>query len=115
MILKLHCIFEVLIAEVLYEIKFVIIFFFYKKMFSLSRHIRCIIISLQMTSLDRIKEICDVPTEADIITTLRPGDTWPQYGIVTFEGVSLAVDGDVRNMLKNVWGCIRAEEKVCAF
>ena len=65
-----------------------------------------------MTSLERMQEICDVTPEADVVTSLRPAPTWPQYGIVTFEGVSLALDGNHRHALKNLWGCVRAEEKV---
>ena len=65
-----------------------------------------------MASVERIQELCEVKPEADGVTAVRPQPQWPQYGIVTFEGVSVSHGSDTCKMLKNMWCCIRAEEKV---
>ena len=42
----------------------------------------------------------------------RPPGSWPQYGILTFEGVTAAGPTKAPGVLRNMWCCIRAQEKV---
>jgi hypothetical protein len=53
----------------------------------------------------------ELPSEGAVVSSTRPAPAWPQYGIVTFEGYTMIGD-DGSRQLKNLWGCIRAEEKV---
>ncbi|KAL8559581.1 hypothetical protein ACOMHN_018744 [Nucella lapillus] len=43
---------------------------------------------------------------------VRPPTPWPQYGIITFEGVSSPGVTKGPNVLRNMWCCIRAHEKM---
>ena len=54
----------------------------------------------------------DIRPEGPIITPVRPHPVWPQYGIITFEGVSVHYGEDQTRVLKSMWCCFRAEEKV---
>ncbi len=69
----------------------------------------------QMASVDRVVRYSQVKPEAEPITVIRPPSMWPQYGIVTFEGASLVEADDCCKILKNIWCCIRAQEKVDFF
>ena len=65
-----------------------------------------------MAGLERVTKFMETRSEGDLITTTRPTPIWPQYGIVTLEGTSLVNVDEGTKLLKNIWCCIRAEEKV---
>lgn len=48
------------------------------------------------------------PEPDAVLSTQTP--KWPQYGIVTFEGVTVPKRSG--KVLRNIWCCFRAEEKV---
>ncbi|KAI8798989.1 multidrug resistance-associated protein 4 [Biomphalaria glabrata] len=56
----------------------------------------------------------EVPLLADVDTPTPPG--WPRYGIITCEGVSVppanGAPAKGGNLLRNIWCCIRAQEKM---
>lgn len=71
----------------------------------------------QMSSVDHLLQCYQLCPELDISSSdgeVRPSSTWPQYGIVTFEGVSASNTSKGPSILRNMWCCIRAQEKVPA-
>ena len=68
-----------------------------------------------MTSTERIVEYCnlDPEPESDTKTVLSKG--WPKYGIITAEGASFAHHKSLPYVLKTMFFCIRASEKVRDF
>ncbi|XP_072034829.1 ATP-binding cassette sub-family C member 4-like [Amphiura filiformis] len=66
----------------------------------------------QMTSTERVLEYVDIKPEADLETDFKPGPDWPKYGLITLEGASLRYTEDGPDVLKKLYGCIRAKEKV---
>ena len=64
-----------------------------------------------MSAVERIEEIKSLPLEGLLQTSHRPPSCWPAYGIITFEGVSV-VDDNGDKLLKRMFCCIRAQEKV---
>ena len=65
-----------------------------------------------MCSAERMLKYASLTPEAPLYLEERPPPIWPQYGIVTFEGVSLSYEEDGKQALRNLWCCIRAYEKV---
>ncbi len=66
-----------------------------------------------MTSTERVLQYVDIEPEADLETDFKPSSDWPKYGVITLEGVSLRYTEDGPDVLKRLYGCIRAKEKVC--
>ena len=66
---------------------------------------------VQLESVERISKYLGVQSEGETVTLLRPPPAWPQYGIITFEGSSLVSDNGT-HFLRNIWCCVRAQEKV---
>ena len=66
---------------------------------------------IQLESVERVSKYLVIQSEGETITLLRPPPAWPQYGIITFEGSSLVSDSGT-HFLRNIWCCIRAQEKV---
>ena len=71
----------------------------------------CTITSPQMSAVERIEGMSHATPESDLLTNVRPTASWPQYGIITFEGVSVLADDGTRH-LKRLFCCIKAQEKV---
>ena len=65
-----------------------------------------------MAGIERMLKYAEAKPEGPVMTATRASVVWPQYGIVTFEGVSLHYGEDHVRVLKNMWCCFRAEEKV---
>ena len=70
-----------------------------------------------MGSVDHLLQCYQLCPELDVSneTEVRPPSNWPQYGIVTFEGVSATSASKGPRVLRNMWCCIRAQEKVCLY
>ena len=66
----------------------------------------------QMAGVERMLKYAAVAPEAPVMTSTRPSVVWPQYGIVTLEGVTLQHSDEQLRVLRNMWCCFRAEEKV---
>ena len=67
----------------------------------------------QMTSVERVLMYCELATEAEWENpslALPPG--WPTYGIITAESVSFQYHPSLPRVLKNMYFCVRAKEKV---
>lgn len=70
-----------------------------------------------MGSVDHLLQCYQLCPELDMSneTEVQPPSNWPQYGIVTFEGVSATSASKGPSVLRNMWCCIRAQEKVCLY
>ena len=68
--------------------------------------------SFQFSSVQRVHRFSQLKAEGEAVSATRPTSLWPQYGIVTFEGVTMVLEEEGQKVLKNLWCCIRAEEKV---
>ena len=66
----------------------------------------------QMTSTERVLQYVDIKPEAATETDFKPGPDWPRYGLITLEGASLRYEEDGPDVLKRLYACIRAKEKV---
>ena len=67
----------------------------------------------QMTSTERIIEYCNLdPEQQPQSDTTALTRTWPKYGIITAEGASFAHHKSLPYVLKTMFFCIRASEKV---
>ena len=66
---------------------------------------------VQLESVERVNKYLGIQSEGETVTLLRPPPAWPQYGIITFEGSSLVSDNGT-HFLRNIWCCVRAQEKV---
>lgn len=62
-----------------------------------------------MTSVERVQEYADVSPEPDV-SPEEPPKTWPEHGVIHFEGLSLKYDAD--QVLKNLTFCIGSKEKI---
>ncbi|XP_035692355.1 multidrug resistance-associated protein 4-like isoform X1 [Branchiostoma floridae] len=65
-----------------------------------------------MTSAERIIEYSKLDQEPPLENDYNLPPNWPVHGIITFEGVSFTYSPDGPKVLKNLYGCIRAKEKV---
>ncbi|XP_065071380.1 ATP-binding cassette sub-family C member 4-like isoform X2 [Rhopilema esculentum] len=65
-----------------------------------------------MTSTERIVEYCNLDPEPEIDTKTVLSKGWPKYGIITAEGASFAHHKSLPYVLKTMFFCIRASEKV---
>eukprot|EP00794_Sanderia_malayensis_P005601 gene5601-6290_t len=65
-----------------------------------------------MTSVERVAEYCELEPEQDQGTSKALTRGWPKYGIITAEGASFAHDKSLPYVLKMMFFCIRASEKV---
>ncbi|XP_066267906.1 ATP-binding cassette sub-family C member 4-like isoform X5 [Branchiostoma lanceolatum] len=65
-----------------------------------------------MTSAERIIEYSKLDLEPPLENDYNLPPNWPVHGIITFEGVSFTYSPDSPKVLKNLYGCIRAKEKV---
>ncbi|XP_013385464.1 multidrug resistance-associated protein 4 [Lingula anatina] len=70
-------------------------------------------VETQMTSVEKTLAYTSLVTEDTEPDTpsLMPSN-WPQYGIITYEGVSVNHNNDNTKALRNAWCCIRAHEMV---
>lgn len=69
-----------------------------------------------MTSVERSLSYSGIKPEPYIPKKITPAPSgWPQYGIITYEGVSVKYGQDAPKALRNIWCCIRAQEKVRIF
>ncbi|XP_067664014.1 ATP-binding cassette sub-family C member 4-like isoform X1 [Haliotis asinina] len=71
-------------------------------------------VHFKMKSAERLLQYYQMSPELDVAvdTEVKPSLMWPQYGIITLEGVSVSHPGKGPSPLKGVWCCIRAEEKM---
>ncbi|ESO93670.1 hypothetical protein LOTGIDRAFT_105125, partial [Lottia gigantea] len=70
-------------------------------------------VHFKMSSVERLFQCYQITPELDLSETdVKPSINWPQYGILTLEGVTLTQTSKGPNVLKSVWCCIRAEEKM---
>ncbi|XP_055958972.1 ATP-binding cassette sub-family C member 4 isoform X1 [Patella vulgata] len=70
-------------------------------------------VHFKMSSVERLFQCYQITPELDLSETdIKPSLNWPQYGILTLEGVTLTQTSKGPNILKSVWCCIRAEEKI---
>ncbi|XP_025086729.1 multidrug resistance-associated protein 4-like [Pomacea canaliculata] len=82
---------------------------------ALSGRLKPPVTAFQMSSVDHLLQCYQLCPELDISSSdgeVRPSSTWPQYGIVTFEGVSASNTSKGPSILRNMWCCIRAQEKM---
>lgn len=76
---------------------------------------------MQMNSVSHLLQYHQLTPELPVISEAEPPvpQGWPRYGIITCEAVSVAplMSGTVKgsNLLRNIWCCIRAQEKVRMF
>ncbi|CAH3158723.1 unnamed protein product [Pocillopora meandrina] len=66
----------------------------------------------QMTSVERIMELCRLESEGNWHGKVSVPASWPQLGLITAESVSFKYHPTLPRVLKNVNFCIRAQEKV---
>ncbi|XP_070538062.1 ATP-binding cassette sub-family C member 4-like isoform X3 [Ptychodera flava] len=67
----------------------------------------------QMTSVERVVSYIKIPPEAPLETDFKPPDPkWPKYGVITMEGTSFKYSDEAPYVLKNLYVCIRSQEKV---
>ena len=69
-----------------------------------------------MGSVDQLIQCYQLCPELDVSLSegeVRLPSHWPQYGIITFEGVSATGPSKGPGVLRNLWCCVRAQEKVC--
>ncbi|XP_022796168.1 multidrug resistance-associated protein 4-like isoform X3 [Stylophora pistillata] len=66
----------------------------------------------QMTSVERIMELCCLESEGNWHGKVTVPATWPELGLITAESVSFKYHPTLPRVLKNVNFCIRAQEKV---
>ena len=66
-----------------------------------------------ITSVERIKEYCETPHEAEYhIEETKPDDEWPQSGEVKFENFSIKYREVLDNVLNNINFVIKPAEKI---
>ena len=69
-----------------------------------------------MTSVERVMEYSNLEQETQShAKTVSLPESWPQYGIITFEGLYYTHHRTLPYVLKRLNFCIRAREKVIAF
>ena len=69
-----------------------------------------------MTSVERVVEYSNLEQETQFhAKTVAVPESWPQYGIITFEGLYYAHHRTLPYVLKKLNFCIRAQEKVIGF
>ncbi|XP_078379983.1 ATP-binding cassette sub-family C member 4-like [Oculina patagonica] len=66
----------------------------------------------QMTSVERIVEMCHLEPEGEWHGQVSIPASWPELGLITAEGVSFKYHPTLPRVLKNMNFCIRAQEKV---
>ncbi|RMX56477.1 hypothetical protein pdam_00014934, partial [Pocillopora damicornis] len=71
----------------------------------------CVRQSAEMTSVERIMELCRLESEGDWHGKVSVPASWPQLGLITAESVSFKYHPTLPRVLKNVNFCIRAQEK----
>ena len=65
-----------------------------------------------MTSVERIVEMCHLESEGEWHGQVCIPASWPEFGLITAEGVSFKYHPTLPRVLKNMNFCIRAKEKV---
>lgn len=74
------------------------------------------VVILQMTSVERVIEYSNLEQETQPhAKTIAVPESWPQYGIITFEGLYYTHHHTLPYVLKRLNFCIRAQEKVAWF
>ncbi|CAH1780700.1 unnamed protein product [Owenia fusiformis] len=68
----------------------------------------------QMTSVERIIEYTHLQSEAELDSgpNSKPPSDWPKHGIITGEKASFKYSEEAPVVLKNLYFCVRAQEKV---
>lgn len=66
----------------------------------------------QMTSVERILEYTELPHEADLVSTVRPPQSWPREGAIRFQRVCLQYPSSPKPSLMNINIDIKSGEKV---
>lgn len=68
---------------------------------------------LQMTSVERVSEYCELEPEAPLeIEGKKPAEAWPESGVVEAKNLSLRYDQETPFVLRDLTFTIRAQEKV---
>jgi len=57
--------------------------------------------------------LCNMESEGEWHGHMSVPASWPQFGLITAEGVSFKYHPTLPRVLKNMNFCIRAQEKVC--
>lgn len=66
-----------------------------------------------MTSVERVLEYCRLDPEGDWTKSNEDvPSAWPIHGLITAEKMSLQYHPSLPRVLKNIYFCIRAKEKV---
>jgi len=66
-----------------------------------------------ITALERIKEMCDVPKEAEWeIEASKPEETWPMNGKISFQSYSVKYRKELDYVLKEITTAIEPGEKI---
>jgi len=69
-----------------------------------------------MTSVERVIEYSNLEQETQPhAKTVAVPESWPQYGIITFEGLYYTHHHTLPYVLRRLNFCIRAQEKVVGF
>ncbi|XP_077867141.1 ATP-binding cassette sub-family C member 4-like [Saccoglossus kowalevskii] len=66
----------------------------------------------QMTAVERVYDYTQLAPEAALHNHCKPEPEWPKHGIITMETMSFKYSEDSPTVLKNIYLCIRAKEKV---
>lgn len=67
----------------------------------------------EMNSVERLCQYAyDMPSEAAYITEVSPPQSWPEFGLIKFDNVSLAYRPGLPLVLKNINVDIKANEKI---
>ncbi|CAL1530874.1 unnamed protein product [Lymnaea stagnalis] len=75
-------------------------------------------VQFKMNSVSHLLQYYQLTPEVPIITDVDPPTPvgWPRYGIITCEGVAVPPSNGAPakggNLLRNIWCCIRAQEKM---
>ena len=72
----------------------------------------CLFVSLQMTSVERVLEYCDLESEAPPETDTKPPPGWPNKGQILFENMSFAYHRSLPRVLQKISCSIKPREKV---
>nr|UOU03336.1 ATP-binding cassette subfamily C1-5 [Brachionus rubens] len=66
-----------------------------------------------ITSVERIKEYCETPHEAEYsIPETKPDDEWPQNGEIIFNNYSVKYREELDNVLSNINAVVKPSEKI---
>ena len=70
------------------------------------------LLHLQMTSVERVVEYCNLESEASSETDTKPPKTWPPKGQIRMDDMSFSYHRSLPRVLHHITYCIKPMEKV---